>query len=616
MRTTPAALAAVAAGALLAASLGVGTSAAADTDGDPVSTSGLGLRSALDAVGLSSPSESDRTAEGADGAGTTDGAGTSGSSGTTGASGTTGSSGTTRASGTSGAAAQAAPVSTDVLPTVQIDGVVWAQQVVGDVVYVGGSFAAARPAGAAPGTREVARTNLLAYHLHTGELVQGWAPRVNGEVKDLAVSPDGKRLYAVGRFTSVNGTTRYRAAAFSTSTGALTGFRPSVNAAVNAVAVAGRNVYLGGAFTSVNKQKRVRIAAVDNSSGATTRPFKANVADRSVQDLVVSPDRRQVVIGGNFTAVNGSKRPGYGLARLDASTGAMLPMPVNQVVRNAGQYSAILSLAADDEYFYGTGYHWNKKGSTEGSFAASWETGRLVWLEDCHGDTYSVVPFQGSVFMASHKHDCSTSGGFPDTDPRTFHHGTATTRTVEGENIADDDQSYPDSPGTPRPEILNWYPDFTPGSYTGQSQGPWDVTAAGDYLLYGGEFTKVNNRPQQGLVRFTVRDAAANADGPRLGGASFQLSLESTRAGTVEATWPSNHDRDDKTLTYSLHRGTTSDAPIDVQERTGSFWQGETMSYTDTEAEPGTTQRYIVVARDPWGNAAWSQWADVTVNGG
>lgn len=575
MRIAPA-LAAVAAGALLAASVGAGASAAADTDEDGVSKSAVGLESALDAVGLPSKSVRDQSA----------------------------------------AKEPAAPVSADVLPTVQIDGVVWAQEVIGDVVYVGGDFSSARPAGAAPGTQEAPRANLLAYDLNTGALIKSWAPQVNGEVKDLAASPDGSRLYAVGRFTSVNGTTRYRAAAFDTATGALTGFRPSVNALVNAVDVAGGNVYLGGIFSSVNNVQRVRVAAVDAAGGGTTRPFRANVADRSVQDLIVSPDGGQVVISGNFTAVNGSQNPGYGMARLDAATGAMLSMPVNQVVRNAGRYAAVLSLAGDDQYFYGTGYHWNKSGSTEGTFAASWKTGKLVWLEDCHGDTYSVVPFRGSVFMASHKHDCATSGGFPEAEPRTFRHGTATTRTVEGENVADTEHGYPDSPGTPRPELLNWYPDFTPGTYTGQEQGPWDVTAAGDYVLYGGEFTRVNNRPQQGLVRFAVRDAAPNADGPRLGGAQFALTLESTRPGTVDVSWPSNHDRDDKTLTYSLYRGTTSNDPIDVQKRTGSFWQGETMSYTDTGAEPGTTPRYIVVARDPWGNEAWSQWADITVNGG
>ncbi|MBE1874782.1 hypothetical protein [Myceligenerans pegani] len=580
MRIAPAALAAVTAGALLAASVGVGATAAADTDGDrdTISKSLVGLESALEGAGLSARSERDASP--------------------------------------AGSAEHVSPVSADVLPTVQIDGVVWAQEVVGDVVYVGGDFTTARPAGAAPGTQGVARTNLLAYDLRTGNLIQGWAPRVNGEVKDLAASPDGSRLYAVGRFTSINGATRYRAAAFNTATGALTGFRPSVNAVVNAVDVHGGTVYLGGAFSSVNNQQRARVAAVDASTGGTTRPFTANVADRSVQDLLASPNGNQVIIAGNFTKVNGSQNPGYGLARLNASTGAMLPMPVNQVVRNAGQYAAILSLASDGEYFYGTGYHWDKKGSTEGSFAASWETGGLVWLEDCHGDTYSIVPFHGAVFTASHKHNCATSGGFPQTNPKTFYRATATTRTVEGENVADDLYGRPDNPGTPRPEFLNWYPHFSAGSYTGQNQGPWDVTAAGDYLLYGGEFTRVNNRPQQGLARFAVREVAPNQDGPRLGGANFRLSLQSSQAGRVKATWPSNHDRDDKTLTYSLYRGTTSNEPIHVRERTGSFWQGETMSYTDTEARPGTTQRYIVVARDPWGNAAWSQWADITVSGG
>ena len=38
-----------------------------------------------------------------------------------------------------------ATVSADSLPTVQIDGIVWSQAVVGNTVYAGGSFANARP---------------------------------------------------------------------------------------------------------------------------------------------------------------------------------------------------------------------------------------------------------------------------------------------------------------------------------------------------------------------------------------------------------------------------------------------------------------------------------------
>src|SRR4051794_26180283 len=43
-------------------------------------------------------------------------------------------------------------VTADALPTVQIDGVVWSQAIIGNTVYAAGSFANARPAGSAAGT--------------------------------------------------------------------------------------------------------------------------------------------------------------------------------------------------------------------------------------------------------------------------------------------------------------------------------------------------------------------------------------------------------------------------------------------------------------------------------
>ena len=43
-----------------------------------------------------------------------------------------------------------ATVSTDPLDTVQVNGVVWTQVIVGTTVYAAGSFTTARPAGAAP----------------------------------------------------------------------------------------------------------------------------------------------------------------------------------------------------------------------------------------------------------------------------------------------------------------------------------------------------------------------------------------------------------------------------------------------------------------------------------
>ena len=121
----------------------------------------------------------------------------------------------------------AAAVTADRLPTVQVNGVVWSQAIVGNTVYAGGSFANARPAGAAPGTNLTTRRNLLAYDITTGNLVTSFAPDLNGQVLSVAASPDGSRIYVAGDFTAANGQARRRVAAYSTATGALLPWNPS-----------------------------------------------------------------------------------------------------------------------------------------------------------------------------------------------------------------------------------------------------------------------------------------------------------------------------------------------------------------------------------------------------
>src|SRR5215471_19226901 len=55
--------------------------------------------------------------------------------------------------------ASAGHVTSDALPTVQIDGVVWDQEIIGNTVYAVGDFDTARPAGSAPGQNTIPRSN-------------------------------------------------------------------------------------------------------------------------------------------------------------------------------------------------------------------------------------------------------------------------------------------------------------------------------------------------------------------------------------------------------------------------------------------------------------------------
>ena len=96
-------------------------------------------------------------------------------------------------------------IAADSLPTTQIDGVVWQQGVVGSKVFVGGEFTNARPAGSAAGVNTVPRANLLAYDIETGVLDAAFAPNPNAQVRAVAVSPNGSRVYVGGNFTTSTG---------------------------------------------------------------------------------------------------------------------------------------------------------------------------------------------------------------------------------------------------------------------------------------------------------------------------------------------------------------------------------------------------------------------------
>jgi hypothetical protein len=74
----------------------------------------------------------------------------------------------------------------------------------------------------------------------------------------------------------------------------------------------------------------------------------------------------------------------------------------------------------------------------------------------------------------------------------------------------------------------------------------WCFGGTDDYVLYGGEFTTVNNVGQQGLVCF----AKPNLDGPRLFGTSFAPGVQSFANG-IRISWLANYDRDNQQLNYA-----------------------------------------------------------------
>jgi hypothetical protein len=500
-----------------------------------------------------------------------------------------------------------ATVSADALPTAQINGVVWSQVVVGNVVYAGGNFSRARPAGAAPGTGEVRRNGLLAYDIRTGVMTP-WAPTLNGQVLAVAATPDHKRLYVAGEFTVANGVQRLRFAAFDVATGKLlAAVATRFNASVRAVSATNTAVYVGGTFTTVNGIARSRVAAIDGLRGGVLA-WNAP-ANSTVNAIVAVPAKGVVVVGGRFSTLSG--RAAYGLGAVDTGRGLARAFAANKVVRDAGVNSSITSLTTDGTRVYGTGYVFGRGGNFEGSFAALATTGAIVWLEDCHGDSYSGVAVGPVFYVVGHPHYCGNVGGFPEATPRVRHAALAFTNAATRKVAVNTAGSYTSFGGQPGPSLLTWYPAFEGGTFTGADQAAWSIAGNGSYLALGGEFPTVNGKPQQGLVRFAVAAIAPNKMGPVVHGASLNLTAAATAPGTVTLRWSTSWDRDNQLLTYTLLRDGLA-APVVSRTFSTQFWTSSVFQQIDSGLEAGHDYRYHVEVKDFFGNTVTSTAVTVT----
>ncbi|MGY2064502.1 PKD domain-containing protein [Blastococcus sp. SYSU DS0619] len=512
-------------------------------------------------------------------------------------------------------------VSADPLPTVQIDGVAWSQVVVGNTVYVAGKFGFARPAGAAAGTQETVRNNLLAYDIRTGALITSFAPDLNGQALVVTASPDGSRIYVGGDFTSANGQPRYRIAAYSTVTGQLVpDFKPIMGSQVRAIVATGDTVYLGGGFKSVNGEARSRLAAVSASDGSLRswapvagagKNYDGSTAiNFSVMAMVLTDNASKVVVGGRFGTLNGQAASGIGA--LDAVTGATLPFAVSTLVTNQGDHSAIYSLSTDGAQVYATGYDYSGPGNLEGALAADASTGELVWMADCHGDSYSSAPIGGALYVAGHPHVCSNIGGFPEASPRLSQYALAYSTAPSSATVGTATIRNRNFTGKPAPAIAAWWPTFLSGQVTGQGQAGWSVAGNSEYVVFAGEFPGVNNKAQAGLVRFAVSALAPNEVGPDSSSA-LTPALASVAKGAVRVSWSTTTDRDNANLVYEVYRSDRPTTPVYRVTAASTYrLAASRLSYVDTGLTPGAEYTYRIRVSDPFGNALTSAAATVT----
>ena len=152
----------------------------------------------------------------------------------------------------------------------------------------------------------------------------------NGAVYALAVQSDGKFVVG-GQFLTVGGSNRHGIAVLNSDGTLFTGFNPGLGVSNIVFAIglqsSGR-IIIGGDFTSVNGTNRNRFARL-NSNGTLDFGFDPGLgANSTVYTLAVLPDDN-IIIGGDFSMVNGYKR--NGVAKINGSDRSLIITGISAV---------------------------------------------------------------------------------------------------------------------------------------------------------------------------------------------------------------------------------------------------------------------------------------------
>lgn len=357
---------------------------------------------------------------------------------------------------------------------------VLALAVAGRRVFLGGEFTAMVPPGAgvaAPGT--VARNHLAALDVDTRRLLP-WNPGADGPVRAMALSSDRTKLYVGGDFQHIGGTPAPFLARVDLKTGKVDlGFRPRVLGRVRAIALAGERLYVGGHFTSVGggngAEPRSKLAALDARTGAllpwvppalgpgryvghTGVPTPTEESG-GVLSIAAPADGRRVYVGGTFIDFAGRG----GLLVLDAATAQPIP---EQWEPGRPVFSLAVSPADGQTVFASAG------GPGGRVFAVSPTNPHApVWSSPVDGDAPGVAASATTVYLMGH---------FDYAGPeQALRHHLAAFDAATG-------------------AVDDWNP------VANTITGAFAAAVGAGHVFVGGEFTRINDRPQPGFAQFPV----------------------------------------------------------------------------------------------------------------
>jgi Ricin-type beta-trefoil lectin domain/Domain of unknown function (DUF5122) beta-propeller len=190
---------------------------------------------------------------------------------------------------------------------------------------------------------QVTRNDIFAYQPKTGLIDKNFVPVLNqGPAWTVIPGPTGSHtVYVGGAFTSVNGTTHKGLVQLNVNPGVTTGstadgsvvsgFKGNVSNFVRDLALSpdGKALYAGGQFTSVNSVAESGLVRLNAATGAVDSSFHFTLSGpvtglpTKVEAMSLSPDGKLLAFSGTALQVNGVSRPRLAIVATGGTLGAV-----------------------------------------------------------------------------------------------------------------------------------------------------------------------------------------------------------------------------------------------------------------------------------------------------
>jgi hypothetical protein len=254
---------------------------------------------------------------------------------------------------------------------------------------------------------------------------------LDGPVRAVQRSADGRRLYVGGEFNRVNGEIHRRIVALEVATGQIdrTFSPPEPNAYVSSIVEHGSRVYVGGAFNSLGSTARPGLAALHLDGGVDTGfvppprytgRFEGQAGKRidnptsgdtmgTVDSLLVTRDGRYLMVGGSFLhfGYDEAADPDHehsGLIAVDPATGGLTPW---QPVQSSSRPGFGMTNYPGDPKAIGINASqmiFTASGGAGGRVIAFTPGGKSepLWRGGVDGDVLGVGATQDRVYLVGH----------------------------------------------------------------------------------------------------------------------------------------------------------------------------------------------------------------------